>query len=68
MKRQTLTDFEIERVAEATIRGSGGLALEDMIWNAVQWAHAARIQQKLLDGVLAGKIVVDARRGEPRFN
>jgi hypothetical protein len=67
MKR-ILTNDEIDLVTEATIKGSSGLADPDQIFAALKWAERARVEERLLAGVLNGRFLVDARHPEPKFS
>jgi hypothetical protein len=62
-----LTSDEILQLAEAAIKGSGGTLCENRVIGAVKWAQQARVQAALLEGILAGKYLVDVSGDEPLF-
>jgi hypothetical protein len=67
MAMSILTDEEIQRVAEAVIKGSGEVLDNNKVIGAVQWAQLARTQAGLLGGVLAGWYLIDLRGDGPVF-
>ena len=62
-----LTEEEILKIGKAAITGSGGTLEENRLIGVVKWAELARVQAGLLDGILGGRILVDATGHEPVF-
>jgi hypothetical protein len=62
-----LSEEEILQITQAAIRGSGGSLEESRLVGVIQWAELARIQAGLLEGILEGRLLVDATGGDPVF-
>ena len=62
-----LSDAEAQALILATMHGQGGRATKEELQKVIDWAEDIVIRRTLLQAVLDGSVVVNAKEEEIRF-